>query len=239
MKRISEMSDTEILKISLDDVETLYKRELMEEGVQFPVQPIESEYEESPKFDTVYYEIPALSVKFVNREEADLVSKALQEVKLSGLVKVSSNYYSGTSEEYYLERFDNSYEYQEGACFSVVKKKAYSAELYSKVKDVLVKNGKVKSEYTRHKEKYDEVNIQASEIKDRVYNAYYGVINKYNDYKKHCEAFAEYLSLADKQYTKAMQFFKKTYNIDEEEEKYIKNYFDVDINKPQEAPKST
>ena len=80
MKKINEMSEQEILALTMDDVTMLAKQALMEENVELVKEPTLPELQKVPKGDVLYYYIclPG-DIVFTDMNEAIAVADVLRK----------------------------------------------------------------------------------------------------------------------------------------------------------------
>ena len=215
MKKINEMTEQELLALTMDDVTMLAKQALMEENVKLVKEPSLPELQKVPKGDVLYYYICLQgNMVFTDMNEAIAVADAIR--KCSTLHTRSRNwsmegrYYSVTpiSDDTNFCNVESDWGYSESA--------------YSLIKDILESNTKKMEQYNNEMEEFKDFEFKLEAKKSEIMPIVYQTINKYNRLKSLCEDYLEcYLPTAGNDPETAMKFMTLAYGLTEEEKKYI------------------
>lgn len=215
MKKINEMTEQEILALTMDDVTMLAKQALMEENVKLVKEPTIPELQKVPKGDVLYYYIclPGDMV-FTDMNEAIAVADALR--KCSTLHTRSRNWS------------------MEGRCYNVNPVSddtnisnvesdwGYSDKTYSSVADIIESNTKKRNQYNNEMEAYKDFKHKVEVKKLEILPIVYQTIDKHNRLSSLCEDYLNcYLPAAGNDPETAMKFMTLAYGLTEEEKKYI------------------
>lgn len=211
MKTIDKMTDQEIYDLTDEQVEKLIVTRCMEEGVRFMDEPpIMRTYDcKSISPSHFFYYLEELSIAVLDQDDAIKIAKFLSDFDL------------------YRTRYD----------FTVSNEKLYSKldiinikhtpmfdtkdeETYKSIKD---KNDKIEEEYKDQVDKYEENTKKMNEIRAEIWSKVIDVRRKI-DHMNHLKVLfvKEYLPLVDHDTDKAMIFFKKAYDVDDDTERYIR-----------------
>lgn len=219
MKTIDEMTEQEILALTDEQVEKMKKLVLAENGVQFPEKPKHVELFDIEDEDMAVYNIPLLGdMCFANRDEAERVLQLLSECGSLGFIE---NDYQAQADYFRHEKKRKYCAYNENE-LSITTKRAYSIELYNKIKDFSKQNKKMQEQLEKDLQAYNkamERNIElTSGIEDRIRE----VRSKYRRLDGFKRKFdEEYLPLADGDRDMAIRFMAKAYNLTDEEKEYV------------------
>lgn len=211
MKTINEMTDQEIYDLTDEQVEKLIAIRCAEEGVRFMDEPpvMKTYGYKSISPSHFFYYLEELNIAVLDQDDAIKIAKFLSDFDL------------------YRTRYD----------FTVSNEKLYSKldiinikhtpmfdtkdeETYKSIKD---KNDKIEEEYKDQVDKYKENTKKMSEIRAEIWSKVIDVRRKI-DHMNHLKVLfvKEYLPLVDHDTDKAMIFFKKAYDVDDDTERYIR-----------------
>lgn len=211
MKTIDKMTDQEIYDLTDEQVEKLIVIRCAEEGVRFMDEPpvVKTYGYKSISPSHFFYYLEGLNIAVLDQDDAIKIAKFLSDFDL------------------YRTRYD----------FIVSNEKLYSKldiinikhtpmfdtkeeETYKSIKD---KNDKIEEEYKDQVDKYKENTKKMSEIRAEIWSKAIDVRRKI-DHMNHLKVLfvKEYLPLVDHDTDKAMIFFKKAYDVDDDTERYIR-----------------
>lgn len=211
MKTIDKMTDQEIYDLTDEQVEKLIVIRCAEEGVRFMDEPpvMKTYGYKSISPSHFFYYLEDLNIAVLDQDDAIKIAKFLSDFDL------------------YRTKYD----------FTVSNEKLYSKldiinikhtpmfdtkdeETYKSIKD---KNDKIKEEYKDQVDKYNENTKKMSEIRAEIWSKVIDVRRKI-DHMNHLKVLfvKEYLPLVDHDTDKAMIFFKKAYDVDDDTERYIR-----------------
>lgn len=211
MKTIDKMTDQEIYDLTDEQVEKLIVIRCAEEGVRFMDEPpvMKTYGYKSISPSHFFYYLEDLNIAVLDQDDAIKIAKFLSDFDL------------------YRTKYD----------FTVSNEKLYSKldiinikhtpmfdtkdeETYKSIKD---KNDKIKEEYKVQVDKYNENTKKMSEIRAEIWSKVIDVRRKI-DHMNHLKVLfvKEYLPLVDHDTDKAMIFFKKAYDVDDDTERYIR-----------------
>lgn len=206
MRKFSELSELEIRDLTDEQVEQFIKIEFAENGIKFLERPKEPEYLKCPSNKITHYVVGCL--RFKNRDEADVISAHLKEC--NSLVD-------------YTYKGDIKVEQPLGDCtISIHEDVVNSLENVEEIKRICSSNEGLKKKYEVLVQEYESNDEKACPIKNKIYSKVNSIRTKYNYLNRLTSIFeSEYIPIADGDIEKAMAFFKKAYDINEESEKYI------------------
>lgn len=211
MKTIDKMTDQEIYDLTDEQVEKLIVIRCAEEGVRFMDEPpvMKTYGYKSISPSHFFYYLEDLNIAVLDQDDAIKIAKFLSDFDL------------------YRTKYD----------FTVSNEKLYGKldiinikhtpmfdtkdeETYKSIKD---KNDKIKEEYKDQVDKYNENTKKMSEIRAEIWSKVIDVRRKI-DHMNHLKVLfvKEYLPLVDHDTDKAMIFFKKAYDVDDDTERYIR-----------------
>lgn len=220
MKKITEMTEQEILALTEEDVQKMIKLRMMEEGIKIMDKPKAPELFEVEPADIQVFTLPILEgFAFLDMEEVKKVAEVLQNAK--SLRKIDYDWNKLGSDYKFLIKKER-YTYKGDSDFDIQSAWLYSNELYAKISDFAVQNKAMKEQAEKDKKEYDsqmkEVSGIVTEIRERVME----VQNKYSRLKSLTGKFAyDYYPLSDKNEDMAIKFMAKAYSLTEEEKEYI------------------
>lgn len=211
MKTIDKMTDQEIYDLTDEQVEKLIVIRCAEEGVRFMDEPpIMRTYDCKPiSPSNFFYLLEGLSIAVFNQDDAIKIAKFLSKFDL---YKTTYDFTISNDKIYnkldiinikHIPMFDTKDE-----------------ESYKSIKD---KNNKIEEEYKDQVDKYKKDIKRMSEIRAEIWSKVIDVRRKI-DHMNHLKVLLvkEYLPLVDHDTDKAMIFFKKAYDVDDDTERYIR-----------------
>ena len=215
MKKINEMTEQEILALTMDDVTMLAKQALMEENVKLVKEPTLPELQKVPKGDVLYYYIclPG-DIVFTDMNEAIAVADVLR--KCSTLHTRSRNWsmdgrcycVASVSDDTNISNVESDWGYSESA--------------YASITDILESNTKKRDQFDIEMDEFKDFEFKVEAKKSEIMPIVYKTIDKYNRLKSLCEDYLEcYLPTAGNDPETAMKFMTLAYGLTEEEKKYI------------------
>lgn len=162
MKKISEITEQEILALSEQDIQNMIKFRMMEEGIKVIDKPKKPELFEIEPADQKVYIIPVLDgYAFTDFAEAQKVADALREAK--SFRKVDYDWNKLGSNFKYLEKKDR-YTYNNEGDFSISEISVYSSKLYANIVDFAAQNKAMEKQVEKDMAEYDNAYVAASDI---------------------------------------------------------------------------
>lgn len=220
MKKITEMTEQEILALTEEEVQKMIKLRMMEEGIRIMDKPTVPELFEISPADVQIFTIPILEgFAFTDMEEATKVADVLQNTKSLRKVdydwsKLGSDYKYLTKKERYTFRGESDFCIQSGWL--------YSNELYAKIADFAIQNKAMKGQAEKDKKEYESQLQEASGIITEIRELVSEIHNKYARLSNLTRKFAiDYYPLSDNNEDMAIKFMTKAYSLTEEEKEYI------------------
>lgn len=211
MKTIDKMTDQEIYNLTDEQVEKLIVTRCVEEGVRFIDEPpIMKTYDYKPISPShFFYYLEGLSIAVLDQNDAIKIAKFLSEFDL-----YRTSYDFVVSNEELCGKLD-IINIKHIPMFDTKDK-----ETYKSIKD---KNGEIEKEYKDQVDKYKENTKKMCEIRAKIWSKVIDVRRKI-DHMNHLKVLfvKEYLPLVDHDTDKAMIFFKKAYDVDDDTERYIR-----------------
>lgn len=224
MKKISEMTEQEILALSEHDIQNMIKFRMMEEGIKIIDKPKNPELFEIEPADQKVYVIPILNgYAFTDFAEAQKVADALREAK--SFRKVDYDWDKLGSNFKYLEKKEN-YTFNDTGDFSVNETHVYSNKLYASIVDFAAQNKAMNEQVEKDMKAYDDAYAAASDITLEIRGRVTEIREKYKRLERLTCSFAnDYYPLSCNNEEMAMKFMSKAYTLTDKEEKYIlENY---------------
>lgn len=228
MKKISEMTEQEILALSEQDIQNMIKFRMMEEGIKVIDKPKKPELFEIEPADQKVYVIPVLDgYAFTDFAEAQKVADALREAK--SFRKVNYDWNKLGSDFKYLEKKDR-HTYDDAGDFGISEIRVYSNKLYASIVDFAAQNKAMEKQVEKDLAEYDNAYAAASDITLEIRGRVTEVREKYERLERLTRSFAnDYYPLSDNNEEMAMKFMSKAFTLTNDEEKYILEHY-KDIN---------
>lgn len=228
MKKISEMTEQEILALSETDIQNMIKFRMMEEGIKVIDKPKKPELFEIEPADQKVYVIPVLDgYAFTDFAEAQKVADALREAK--SFRKVDYDWNKLGSNFKYLEKKDR-YTYNNEGDFSISEISVYSSKLYANIVDFAAQNKAMQKQVEKDMAEYDNAYAAASDITLEIRSRISEVREKHERLERLTHSFAnDYYPLSGNNEQMAMKFMSKAFTLTDDEEKYILEHY-KDIN---------
>ena len=209
MNTIDKMTDQEIYNLTDEQVEKLIVTKCAEEGVRFIDEPpIMRTYDyKSISPSHFFYYLEDLNIAVLDQNDAIKIAKLLSEFDL-----YRTRYDFVVSNEKLYSKLD-IINIKHIPMFDTKYKKTY--------KSINDKNGE--KEYKDQVDKYKENTKKMCEIRDKIWSKVIDVRRKI-DHMNHLKVLfvKEYLPLVNHDTDKAMIFFKKAYDVDNDTERYIR-----------------
>lgn len=211
MKTIDKMTDQEIYGLTDEQVEKLIVTRCAEEGVRFIDEPpIMKTYDYKPISPShFFYYLEGLSIAVLDQNDAIKIATFLSKFDL----------YKTT----YDFTISNDKIYNKLDIINIKHIPMFNTkdeETYKSIKD---KNDEIEKEYKDQVDKYKENTKKMCEIRAEIWLKVIDVRRKI-DHMNHLKVLfvKEYLPLVDHDTDKAMIFFKKAYDVDDDTERYIR-----------------
>lgn len=211
MKTIDKTTDQEIYDLTDEQVEKLIVTRCAEEGVRFIDEPpIMKTYDYKPISPShFFYSLEGLSIAVLDQNDAIKIATFLSKFDLYKTTydfTISNDKISNKLDIInikHIPMFDTKDE-----------------EAYKSIKD---KNDEIEREYKDQVDKYKENTKKMCEIRAEIWSKVIDVRRKI-DHINHLRTLfvKEYLPLVDHDTDKAMIFFKKAYDVDDDTERYIR-----------------
>lgn len=215
MKTINEMSEQEILSLTDDQLQTLIKIRMAEEGIKILNEPMNPEYLPIAEANEVAYKVKGFDFVFIDKEVAAQASEMILGLKQSMRDEAYGKHYNLK----YLTT-SGSYKSIEGVG-EIQPQKFYSRKLTLEIEDAYSANENLKKQYDEALKEYSENYGNAAYIREEIYGRYREVADKQYRMESMKSKYHEYLSLAENDSSIAMKFLKKAYHIDEETEAFV------------------
>lgn len=216
MKTINEMSEKEILSLTGEQLETLVKIRMAQEGIKILSEPVKPEYLPIAEPDVLAYDVEGYNLIFTDIETAQKASQFILELKDKLKKEVYGRHYqlktltSGDDRSYHLRDVGK-----------IQPKKFYSKKLLAEMEDSFSANERTKKQYDTLLAEYTDNYNSAASIREEIYDRYNEVVDKYSNMERMKSKYSEYLTLAENDSTIAMNFLKKAYTIDAETEQFV------------------
>jgi hypothetical protein len=219
MKQITQLSEQEILQLTDDQLSNMVKYKMAESGIKILDYPEQPTYGLMPAKDWTLFKVEGIDKLFINKEDAEAVSKLLSEMKDN--VALAENAYIGyDSVTQHAKAF--SAEHYAFPGFAIVKETPlYREKTINGVKDIIESNKALKTKYETELKEYKEADTASSDIKAMIYGTYNDVMAKYQKMADMQYKYQQYVKLADGNEETAMKFLKNAYTIDEQTEYYV------------------
>jgi hypothetical protein len=214
MKRMNELSEQEILALTDEQIDTMIKYRMAEEGIKILSKPDQPNYTIIPPKDNTLYKTKGFTFVFVTLSTAQMFADLVKDYK-------SELHIKDWDKEYLKKYNPDNYDFKELG--TVQSEEIYSKELSIKIKDDISYNEKLKKEYDALMDEYKQADSDKKDVYREVWEKYYEVLNKYTNFNSMLHQYKAYLVLAEDNADIAMNFLKKAYTIDEETEQYITN----------------
>lgn len=217
MKKITEMTEQEILALTDSDLDLLIKLGMAEAGIKLLDMPVEPKYFPTPKKDCVAYAVSGFNLVFKEKELADQLSHLLSEIIDKSF---APDYERGNYELKFLKNYNQS-DYSFSSVGNVTKEDYFNRETLASFSELVKENNKAKKEYEEQLAEYNDAHDKASYIRDDIYEAHATVVSKYQKMENIKRQYLVYLKLANGDSDIAMNFLEKAYEVDEDTLHYI------------------
>lgn len=201
LKRVSEMSDEELLMLSQDKIDDLIKLEMAYEGVVEPVSPKEPDYILIPGPDVEAWEVATLNgTIFESHEDARSVADKLSNSKR--FIK-DYNYAGDVKVDFISDSRTDA---------PVIKPiKLYSRKLFTEIFELAKQNSKLKNNYNDLMKDFEIQLEKCNKIANKVEAIVDGAIIRKSNRELAIARFDEYLTLAQENVDIALSFIQKAY----------------------------
>lgn len=216
MKKITEMSDAEIIILTNEELETLIKFDMAQQGIKIIEKPKEPEYISIPEKDKTVFTVSGTDLIFEDRQHAQAISDTLLAIRGESF---KSSYNSDYNLRYIKKTKLDRYDYDKIGTIS--SESYYKKETVDNIEENVKANNKLKKQYENEFADYQEAYDSAKNIREDIYNAYEVACVKQRNMILMKSKFSDYLKLANQDQEIAMNFLKKAYTIDSEIETFI------------------
>jgi len=215
MKKITELTDKEVLALTTEELDLMVKFRMAEEGIKILTAPKEPEYLPLPQPTEVGYVVDGFTHKFKDKALADKLSEVILAIGVDSMYTES---YQGSN---YSIKYIKPIESYYASAGTVKKEMYYTKEVIHEMSEIKTKNEKLKDDFQYDLDEYNNEYERGKEVREEVYGKYNEVTRKYEEMEAMKRKFSEYLLLADHNVEIALNFLKRAYTIDEETEGYI------------------
>lgn len=222
MKKIQELTEEEILKLTGEEIDKMIKVKMAEEGIKFIDYPTKPEYNEvqKPTIKVYYCHLFGQKVSFTDMAELTSVLEVLSDCKT--MCSIDSNYDLPEGSRNYIKNKLENASYSNEAPETMSSLIAYTHKEYVDIKDKLNENSKSKKEFESKVKEYESAINDAKWIRDEIMERVNEVTSKYDKLNTYIYRFKnEYLPLADSNEDVAMKFLVKAYGLDQEQQSYV------------------
>lgn len=216
MKKITEMTEKEVLGLTNEQLELMVKLEMAEQGVKILDRPTEPDYQKETPKDGVAYNINGCTYYALDEKIAKEIGAVIEKHKNS---LFNYSYRSGDYNDKIIKPIDS---YSLPHIGSISKEEYYTDAVTLAVRDIKKANKELKEAYEELLKEYNQAQEGKSEIAGSIYGVFRQVSQKYYDFDILRSRYNEYLDLADQNYDVALKFLKKAYSVSDEAEEYIK-----------------
>jgi hypothetical protein len=220
MKKISELSEKEILDLTTEDVELMIKLKKAEEGIKLLPKPKEPTYFDIKAPDVVVYSCTLFGDNLVF-EDIEEFNKVLNVIKnTASKYRLEYNWNKlGSDFKYATKELKQPYN---GEWHTTTSNQVYSVELYNEIVDLAAQNKKLKEQYEKELKEYESAINDAKWIEDEINEKVLEVKEKFWKLESYCRKFKyDYLPLSNENETVAMNFMDKAYSLTDEQKDYV------------------
>ncbi len=217
MKKITEMTEQEILALTNEDLELMIKFGMAEAGIKLLDKPTEPTYHEIPTKDEVAYSVYGFNLVFKDKELAEKLSSFLTEVLQQSF---APDYTDSNYDHKYLKSYKPT-DYSFSSIGNITKEGFYNKETISEIYALVKENKKLESEYKALLSEYNDTYDKASYIRNDIYEAHANVHAKYQRMENIKRQYLVYLQLAKGDAEIAYSFLEKAYEVDSDTYHYI------------------
>lgn len=195
---IDELSESEALALSPEQIEFLIKYGCAEEGIRWLPEPVKPE-PFKPEYDCEVYEVHGMY--FASFEAAEEIKQVLNDVS-NEMRKLDYDWQKGSKYKYCNE---GTYS------FSVEKVKCFTPERYAKLGAEMQRHETEQRKYETLLKEYQEEQKKVQRVKDYIYDKIDEHKQRAYTREKSCNDYREYLKLASGNVETARRFFEKAY----------------------------
>lgn len=211
MKKITELSKSQILALTTDQLELMVKYAMAEAGIKILALPNKGELKELPAKDESCYTVEGIKFNFYQKQVAEAVADVL---KANASQLVYQGYNSDPNFIPFTRYNESAYEFK--GVGDVKRIEYYSEKLRAEIKETVLYNNKVNADFKAAMEEYNTEFDKAKTIKDEIYGIVHSLNEKQYQMENMASRFKEYLELADGNEKVALSFLKKAYTVDSE-----------------------
>jgi len=205
MKYITEMSESEILKLEGEDLEKMVQYKMALEGIKLLEKPSKPKYREVPEPDLELFYCDLLDSSYKFDSEA-AVRTLVELIESSGVYTTSHEY--SVDKDWAKPGLAKSY----GNPRTIQSMKVYSVDQYDVCRSAFKDNAKLEKSYDDKLATYKKAYEEAEWIREEVNEAYREAWNNENLRQSMYQKFQQYLLLAENNVDIAMNFLKKAYH---------------------------
>lgn len=205
MKKITEMTHEEIVKLTEEDIQKMVRRAAAEEGVRFLDAPIPPE-RPNVAFDSTIYgfgDFHSYDMDFLRKLQSLIYEHVDKLRDLDYDWQIGSEYKSPKPlDGYRMERF---------ARIETIR--CVSQDLYLASKSKLQEHKKAMEQYEKDLKEWESNESHLDEIKSEIGTVWNNALRKESDIEKHKARFKEYRQLGCDEET-SIKFYRKAYPVD-------------------------
>jgi len=219
MKKIGELTEQEILKLSDADVDKMVKLEMAEQGIKILSEPKEPTYNKEPDKAIRGYKPVGCEFYLKDATAAEKISKIIGDNK---------------DKIYRSEYYDNAYTkklLKQGDYYSygtITEDLFYKETELRDYDEAINKNKEIKEKYNTLLKEYNSSFEHSKRIRSDIWEQVLVVREKYEHLEELTARYREYLEIAEGNKEIAMKFLKKAYSPSGEEELYVENNVSID-----------
>ena len=204
MKTIQEMTDSEILKLTGDELENLIKITYADNGIKLLSVPEKPALLELPKPTLKFFKVGGYYFK--DSEVASQIASLMQDGY--------NDSYESSYKMKYPRKLSEGY-------FCIVPEMLYEESVCHEWSKKLLEQKQLEEIYEKQKKDYDSNYNAGSNIRQEIHDTYYAIVEKYRNLNQLRNEYKAYLELAGQDKDIAIKFLRKAYVINEFELQYI------------------
>lgn len=220
IKEFNKLTEEEILNLTKEELSLIIKREKAQKGIKLLPKPILPKYEDILERDVVVAQCDLFSNNIVF-DDVNVLNKILK------IIEDNKNNIHSIDSDYKLQNGNIKYLSDIKYCSyntsnTIYLKKVYSQKLYNKLKDILLSNSNLLTEYKKAEAAYLDTISNSKYIMLDIITKHNDIIDKYDKLNNYCKIFKnDYLVIANNNKSMAMEFLYKAYKLTQEEQNYI------------------
>ncbi len=222
MQKITELTDQEIFNLTDDQVELMVKLRKAEEGIKLVEKPKQPSYFNVTEPDKTVYscELFGDTLAFESVEELNTVITAIQNTSTKYCLEYDYNK-AGSDKKFLKSELKHGYS-SSSQWHTTTSQRAYSAELYAQMIDMIAQNKKMKESYEKEVKEYESAISEAKWVEDEIWDKVREVREHFWKLETYCRKFKyDYLPLSGENTEIAMNFMDKAYALNAAEKEYI------------------